>query len=409
VKIRRHIWGVDTGCHRERQRGNNMKKLWGMPRCVLVAVTMVLTSLTASPAQAVSYSEPVPSWIPNGRVYAIATDASRVYLGGAFTKVKNPATGRSVTRLGLAAFDTVTGELDATWNPGADGRVRALAVAPGVVYVGGEFTSAGGAPATRLAAVDTVTGAAVAGFTASPGGEVRDLAVVDDSLYVAGNFGKVSGVARVGVAKVDAHTGAVNRGWNAKVGSGRAVALMPDLLRDQLVIGGNFKRLAGAEQWFLGAVSLATGARAESWLPQRVCDTCNVIDLDVDGSQVYVATGGGGGGRAAAYATTGNARRWIMRGDGDVQAVDYHDGSVYVGGHFSGDYDLTRRQFAELDAATGSLQSLAVPFTGNDDPGVWAIRADDSAVRIAGGFQGISGFSAARYAVLPAMAQSTSP
>lgn len=383
-------------------------KFWGMPRCVFVVVTMVLMALIASPAQAVRYSDPIPSWTPNGRVYAIATDASRVYLGGAFSRVRNPTTGRWVARQGLAAFDAVTGELDATWNPGADGRVRALAVAAGVVYVGGDFTSAGGAPATRLAALEVATGAAVEGFAASPGGEVRDLAVVDDSLYVAGNFGNVSGVARVGVAKVDARTGAVDRGWNARVGSGRAVALMPDTLRDRLVLGGNFKRLAGAEQWFLGAVSLSTGARID-WVPQRVCDTCNVIDLDVNGSQVYVATGGGGGGRATAYSSVGNARLWIMRGDGDVQAVDYHDGSVYVGGHFTAALDLMRRQLAELDPSTGALRSLEVAFTGNDDPGVWAIRADDSALRIGGGFQGISGISAARYAVLPAMAQSTSP
>lgn len=377
-------------------------------RPTLVAVMTAVLAMTALPAQAATY-DTAPAqggWIvPNGRVYAIATDATRVYIGGTFTRVKNPVTGKLTPRAGLAAFDAVTGDLDTTWNPGTDGRVRALEVENGVVYAGGLFTTAGGAPAANVAALDTVAGQAVPGFNLSTNREVRDLAMVGGDLYVAGNFTQVNGTARVGVAKTSASTGALGTGWNARVGGGRVVALAEDTLRGQLVIGGNFKTIAGYSQYFLGAVSYDTAARNASWEPQRVCDTCNLLDVDVDGDNVYAATAGGGGGRAVAYTVTDSARLWIKRGDGDVQAVDYFDGTLYIGGHFGVDLDgLVRHQVAALDPATGAVQGYAIPFTGSDDPGVWAVRADASSLRVGGGFTGISGSSAARYAVFPTVA-----
>jgi hypothetical protein len=376
---------------------------------VAIASALVLAVGTGAAAHAVEYSdEPAFSYVPNGRVYAIATDGERVYIGGTFTTV-DPDPGRpgSVRQSRLAAFDADTGELVEEWNPAIpDGGVRALAVSDGVVYAGGTFLNANGAPTTRLVALNAATGATVPGFTAAPGGEVRDLAVVGDDLFVAGSFGRVNGVARVGVAKLDKATGDLDRTWNARVGGGRVIALAKDDARGRLVIGGNFKTLAGTAQQFLGAVSYATAARVP-WVPQRVCDTCNVLDLDVDGTNVFAATAGGGGGRAVAYTTSSNSRQWIKQGDGDVQAIDYHDGVVYIGGHFGVDLDnRVRHQVAALDpSAGGAVQSYAIPFTGSDDPGVWAVLADDSFLRIGGGFQGITGSPAKRYAVLPALAQ----
>lgn len=380
-------------------------------RSVVVAVTALLLVAPVAPAHAATYAaEPAVTGVPNGRVYAIATDATRVYIGGTFTRVRDPLTGRLVARERLAAFDLLTGQLDLTWNPGADGSVRALRVENGVVYAGGSFASAGGAAATRVAALDTVAGQPVPGFASSASGEVRDLAVVDDDLYLAGSFTSVNGKVRVGVAKVDAQSGVLDMAFNARVGAGRVVALAEDPDRDQLLIGGNFKKLGNVEHWFLGAVDYATGARNASWIPQRVCDTCNILDLDADGVDVFAATAGGGGGRAVAYKTTGNTRLWIKQGDGDVQAVDYHDGLVYIGGHFGVDLDgFVRNQVAELNPVTGAVQDFAIPFTGSNDPGVWAISADEIALRIGGGFQGIAGSSAARYAVLPVVAGSDTP
>ena len=373
-------------------------------RRVLVTLLLALGLMTPTVVVATtSYSSaPEASWIPNGRVYAIVSDGQRVYLGGTFTRVKDPVTGQSVVRNRLAAFDATTGALDLSWNPNADGGVRALALGTGgSLYVGGSFSQVGGQAATRLAQLDA-SGAALPDFTAAPSGEVRDLVVTTDALYVAGNFGTVSGLPRVGVAKLNPATGSVTA-WNARVSQGRVVALALSESQQELVIGGNFKRVAGAEVWFLASVDLATAART-SWTPQRVCDTCNLLDVAVDSGSVYGASAGGGGGRAAAWSASTGARQWIVRGAGDVQAVAVRDGVVYAGGHMEGEFgSVERHQLAAVDAATGAVLDYTVPFTGLDHPGIWAVVAEPERLRIGGGFTGIAGSSAARYAVLPAV------
>ena len=101
--------------------------------------------------------------------------------------------------------------------------------------------------------------------------------------------------------------------------------------------------------------------------------------------------------------------RWVVI-RGDAQAVDYRDGVLYVGGHFAGDFDgFERHQLVALDAPTGAVLPYTIPFTGRDNPGIWVVRAEESALRIGGGFQGIQGSSAARYAVLSAVPPPATP
>lgn len=98
-----------------------------------------------APASATYTKNPSSSWVPDGTVYAMATDGDRVYLGGAFTSLRNPSTGAVVDRAHIAALDAVTGELDTAWNPGADGVVRSLALGDGdILYAGGSFANVGG-------------------------------------------------------------------------------------------------------------------------------------------------------------------------------------------------------------------------------------------------------------------------
>lgn len=378
-------------------------------RCV-IAMILLLILAPAAPAVAVTYDTQTtaPSWVPNGRVYAIVRDGDRVIIGGSFTKVKDPATGKSVVRERLAAFDAATGALDLSWNPGADAVVRALAVGPdGVTYAGGGFTSAGGISARYVVAL-APDGSGIPAFSVTPSHMVRDLAVVGSDLFIAGLFGTVNGTSRVGVAKLDAGTGAL-QSWNAKIGMGRVVALALDPARNQLVVGGNFKKVAGADVWFLAGLDQVTAART-TWTPPRICDSCNLLDVALAGDVVLGAAAGGGGGRATAWSATEDSIRWIKRTDGDVQAVDHRDGVAYFGGHFSLDFaGLERHQFAAVDVATGAVRSETVPFTGLDDPGIWAVLAEESALRIGGGFQGISGSTAARYAVLAPLSPPVEP
>ena len=337
------------------------------------------------------------SWVPDGRVYDILTVGNTVYIGGTFTRVRDPRTGAWTNRARLAAFDRTTGAL-MPWNPGANDRVRALAAGPdGVVYVGGFFTAAGGAANRNVAAIGA-DGSSVPGFRAAPEGEVRDLLYSSGALHVAGNFGRVDGVSRVGVARLDPVNGRLDTTFNAKLGYGRAFALHD--APEGLVVGGTFKTVDKQSHLYLGVFDPATGA-VSGWKPTAVCDTCLLLDLVVDAGRVYAAVGGPGGGRLAAWGLGAGDLLWARRGDGDVQAVDVKDGKVYAGGHFGPGFNgQERHQFALLDTE-GTLLPTTIPFTGNDAPGIWAVEAEDDYLRLGGGFQGISGSSAARYAAFP--------
>jgi hypothetical protein len=76
-------------------------------------------------------------------VLAMQPVGGTVYVGGAFTNLVPPAgsSAPGVTRNRLAAFDVASRSL-LSWNPDANGKVRALAVsADGTkLYVGGDFT-----------------------------------------------------------------------------------------------------------------------------------------------------------------------------------------------------------------------------------------------------------------------------
>lgn len=379
-------------------------KLHAWRNVLVVVVSTLALLLVGTPAGAVEYTtapDPATSWKTNGRVYDVMAVGDRVYIAGEFSAVQNPTTGRWVNRERLAGFDRITGAL-LPWNPGANGTVRALASgANGVVYAGGLFTAAGGVPNNRLAAFHA-SGSSLSTFTASVNGEVRDLAVDAGALYLSGSFGTVNGSPRRAVAKVDATTGTVDRTFNARVGSGRVNGLK--VQGNGIVIGGSFVGLAGSPTQYLAVVALDTGVSVGPSFP-AACETCTIFDLDTNtegaGTFIYVAAGGGGG-RVVKYSMTSGAAVWIRSGDGDVQAIDVFDQTVYAGGHFGPVFNgQPRRQLAVLSTG-GTLLPMSVPFTGPDKPGLWAVEADARGLMIGGGFQGITGANVATFAVLPA-------
>lgn len=376
-----------------------------LSRLCVVVVSALALLLSAVPAQAVEYStvpDPVASWKVNGRVYDVLGVGDVVYIAGTFSRVRNPTTRRWVDRQRLAAIDRTTGAL-LDWNPGADGTVRALAAGDnGVIYAGGLFTVAGGVPNLRLAAFDA-SGASLSTFVAPVNGDVRDLAFDAGSLYLAGGFGRVGTTPRRAVAKVDALSGAVDMTFNAQVGSGRVNAIKVDT--NGLVIGGSFVGLAGLPTQFLAVLALDTGASVGPAFPSA-CDTCTLFDLDtnLEGTTSFIyGAAGGGGGRVVKWSMATGQRMWTRSGDGDVQAIDVFDQTVYAGGHFGPVFNGTqRRQLAVLDTA-GTLLPMSVPFTGKDKPGLWAVEADSRGLLIGGGFQGITGADVAKFAVLPTL------
>lgn len=116
---------------------------------------------------------------------SLLVTADEIWVAGAFTKAGD------IETTGVARFDRVSGQWQALGD-GLDSAAWALALdSDGTLYVGGQFSEAGGQPAQALAVWDGVNWSTLPGFASSA--TVRALAYLDDRLYVGGSFTTTSG------------------------------------------------------------------------------------------------------------------------------------------------------------------------------------------------------------------------
>jgi len=130
----------------------------------------------------------------NGIIRASVPDgAGGFYIGGDFTRVGGVARNHIARILS-------NGTLDPTWNPNANGSVRALAVSGTTVYVGGAFTSIGGQIRSRIA---RILSNGTVDLTWNPGanGDVLALAVSDTTIYAGGLFNFIGGQTQGAVSQ----------------------------------------------------------------------------------------------------------------------------------------------------------------------------------------------------------------
>ncbi len=169
-------------------------------RLIVTSATLVGLAVPlayADPVQPVVVTA-VPSaktpWILDGTVNAVIEVGAITIAGGTFTQVSAP-NGTAVAANKIVAFDA-TGTPLPGFDAGLDGDVYALTPGPtaGTVYVGGQFTNAGGIVTRRVALLDAATGRAIAGFkSAGFDGVVRDFERVGNRLVVGGTFATVGG------------------------------------------------------------------------------------------------------------------------------------------------------------------------------------------------------------------------
>lgn len=225
---------------------------------------------------------------------------------------------------------------------GVEGKVTAVAVAPtGAVYVGGDFTKAGGLAAQHIARWD---GRSWQPLGEGVDGTVYAIATDGDDVYVAGKFGVAGGVNANGIARWDGVT------WSA-VGDGTGViddyfgtpepgevyAML--ISGDKLYIGGDFVSVDGVPansvaQWD-GATWSALGR--------------GMGELDWEGKFVPQAT---------------------------VYALAFDGTTLYAGGDFTLADEATANSLAQWDGASWSALSGGVTLTdGNGDPQKGIIKA----------------------------------
>ena len=116
-------------------------------------------------------------------------------VGGTFTTV-TPVGGSATSRSYVMAFDTASGALVPGFNPSLNGIVNEVIPGPtaGTVYLAGAFTTVNGAAQSHVTLVSTSTGAVVNGFRpASTNGLVNTLVQRGNRLFVGGNFTTAGG------------------------------------------------------------------------------------------------------------------------------------------------------------------------------------------------------------------------
>lgn len=288
-------------------------------------------------------------------VYALSVDSNGIYVGGAFSQA-GASSATMLPRSRLAKLSRSTGSVDASWNPGANGAINALALdGLGGLIVGGSFSTLGGVPRANLGRVfvDGIGGADTA-WIANADRQVRALLVVADALYVGGDYFNIGGASRIFLSKL-ALNGGVDIGWaNSSIGGIGVTALATDgaslyVARDG--IAGSTMRI---DQYPTGG----SGAPSPNWSIQVDAPPRT---LSASGSMITI---GGEFDRAAAQLRAGVARvdaAALLQPElsAELPGVVYafaqqSDGGVLVGGWFRRAGTQVRRSLLKL-TSTGEL------------------------------------------------------
>jgi hypothetical protein len=272
----------------------------------------------------------------NYYVRALAVVGNEVFVGGEFTF----AGGVSANR--VARFNTQTN----TWSSlgtgssnGVFGDVYALAVVGNEVVVGGSFTSAGGVSANFVARFNTQTNTwSTLGTGSSNGvdGRVNALAVVGNEVVVGGWFTSAGGVSANRVARFNTQTNT----WSS-LGTGSSNGVFGDVyalavVGNEVVVGGSFTSAGGVSANNVARFNTQTNtwSRLGTGSSNGVNDW--VYALAVVGNEVVV--GGSftsAGGVSANYVARFNTQTntWSTLGTGSSNGVNYYVYALAVVGN----------------------------------------------------------------------------
>ena len=364
------------------------------PLALLTALVMGLTlgagAVTAPASAAVHVDDtPDPAWQVDGTVYATLVVGDTVYVGGQFRNLLGSG-GATLPRQNLAAFSLATGEPVTSFTANASGGpVRSLVSDGTSLWVGGAFTTIGGVARSRVAKLSASTGAVDPAFAPAANDTVRVLALDGAQLFVGGAFTTIGTTTRNRLAKVNATTGALDATFNPNANNAVYGLALDDANR-RLYVSGNFSTLGGAARNGMGRVDATSGAVASTVFASAARPTLDLA-LAPDGSRLFAA-GGGGNNAAGSWNTSTGARVWRQTANGDIQAIDYHDGTVYFGFHdgFQGDIAI---KLLAADATTGVLDPDFRP-TFDQFWGVWSLDATDDGLVVGGDFTTVSGIPA---------------
>jgi hypothetical protein len=301
-----------------------------------------------------------------GFAESLGTDGTNLYAGGLFTDAG------SLQANGIASWDgtnwsALGSGLSGSFTPGVAISAKAVAMFGGNLYAGGNFTNAGGMPATGIAYWD--------GNNWNPldngvDGIVRALAPAYGSyIYVGGAFLNADGLPSQGVAYWDGTYWYGTGGVSGGIGS--VLALAEDDANGILYAGGSFTSAGGNP-----ATNVASW-NGSSWSPLGGGMNSSVAALALATNGVLYAGGPftSAGGVGANHIASWNGTSWSALGSGltgsgaTVSSILIRGTNVYATGSFTNAGGILASNVAYWDGtrwwALGSGLSGSVGAKGN--------------------------------------------
>jgi hypothetical protein len=349
--------------------------------------------------------------INSGELRAIAYYNSIIYVGGSFTSVNSTNSG-SVSANRVAAYNISSG----TWSAlgsGVGEAVYAFAVDSSnqKLYVGGGFTSAGGVSARNYVAVWNISNSTWSALGSGVGSTVYSVELdnSNNKLYVGGNFTTAGGVSsRTGVAVWDISTSAWSGIGSVAGGNPLVYRLALDSSKQKLYVGGYFTSAGGvsASNVAVWNITNSTWSALSSGVG-NTSSQCMALSVDSSNQKLYV----GGGFTSAGGVSANNVAVWDISnstwsalGSGVVTtnfvyafAVDSSNQKLYVGGLISSAGGTSANNVAVWNITTSTWSALGTGL--NSYVFALALDSTNNELYIGGGFTSAGGVTANSVAI----------
>lgn len=320
---------------------------------------------------------PLPA--PDGRVNALLLHGGTLYVGGYFTQVGG------ALRSGAAAL-AVADPGSATvlpWHPDVAGGVDALEPAGQSILLGGSFQAVGGEPRTHLAAVDATT-AELLPLSLAFQQRVTDVSLLDNTLYVSGSFFQIDGQDRRHVAAIDLATGHLLP-WTAH---STGVPERIVATRSAVFLAGSLSAVNFVQRHGIAALD-PVSAQLLPWNPGLFPNQVQDVWLSESKQSLYLAGGFTRVGNVPRHGiaevdlSTGALKPLEIHVGDTVTAIALSGDDLYVGGVFNSAGGTPRMGAAALDMVTGEATAwdLRLPFGG-----IRAMKSGGDTLFVAGSF-----------------------
>lgn len=318
-------------------------------------------------------------------ITSLAMNNGTLYVGGTFTSIGG------ATRDSLAALNANGTAL--SWNPNLTGSVDAFAVSGNTIYIGGWLTPSTGTPSyDGMYAVDT--DGTVSSWRPNSNGKIYAIAISNNTIYVGGWFTSIAGESRSGFT---AFTNGTLVNWIANTESYvYAIAVSGDTV----YIGGSFQIVSKGATYYVRsrlAAIRSDGTVLDSWNPGA---DNNVKTLVASGSLIYVGgsfgnVGGQARNRLASIGVNGILTNWAPEPNDTVNVLAISGSTAYAGGKFTSTNCVTRNYLAAV-SPDGKLAA----WNPNADYIVASLGISNNIVYAGGYFSSIGGVQRSRLAAI---------